>query len=493
MKIIACIGGALMLSVTPVFAQTSAVRFPVAGTLIKKAPVFVPRDDRQPVVVILAEGTAVQVQGRQGVWYRVLFSSPQGEQTGLMAPQDIRIDPNAETLPARDESAAVFQRGFIELRGVGFPQIAANDPHRILGDSLIRQEAFLKPARSLQFAVGVDLRGSSSDEVENEWRLDLDDRSVLRPRAAVRRLSMAITTPHFSLDLGKQIIRWGRADMLSPVDRFAPRDYMNILESEFLPVMGVRTAIRGGGETLELVWVPRMTPSRLPVLGRRWAVMPPEVAGLVLDDRGAVLPEEPEKGVRWVHAGRVELGLSFFDGFNHLPNTDATLDPEHGALAITRTYARLRSYGGEVLIPTPAFTLRGEAAWFTSPTSTSEEYVLYVVEAERQAGEWLFHMGYAGEVVTTVREGTPFAAERGVAHSIIGRAAFTIDPRRSLEIEGAARHNGRGVYAKGEFSQTLGRHWRLTLAAAGIAGDDNDFLGQFQRNSHASATLRFSY
>ena len=316
---------------------------------------------------------------------------------------------------------------------------------------------------------------------------------MLRPRAAVRRLGVALTSPHVSVDLGKQFVRWGRADILSPVDRFAPRDYMNVLDSEFLPVMGARASFRTGGETLEVVWVPRMTPSRLPLLGRRWTVVPPDAAGFALEDHGSVFPEESEQGFRWSHAGRFEMGLSFFDGFNHLPDIDAVVDPDRGAIGLTRTYSALRTYGGEMSVPTAAFTLKGEAAWFTSPTATSEEYVLYVVEAERQMGEWLFDAGYAGEVVTTSRIGAPFGAERGVARSVIGRASFTIDPRRSLEIEGAARQNGGGLYAKGEYSQTFGRLWRLTLSAAGIAGKDDDFLGQYQRNSHVSATLRLSY
>jgi hypothetical protein len=410
-----------------------------------------------------------------------------------MEPHDVQIDADAVSLSSERDMAAVSERGFVELRGFGFPQSATNDARRGVADTLLRQELFLKPVRWLQFSLGVDLRESTHDEVEDEWRLDLEDRGVLRPRAGVRRLAMAITTRHVSLDLGKQFIRWGRADILSPVDRFAPRDYLNVLDSEFLPVIGARASVRAGGETFEMVWVPQMTPSRLPLVGRRWTIVPPEASGFALEDRGAIFPEKSEQGFRWSHAGRFEMGLSFFDGFNHLPDIEAAIDPDQGTVGLTRTYSPLRSYGGELSVPTPAFTLKGEAAYFTSPTSTSDEYVLYVIEAERQIGEWLLDAGYAGEVVTASRDRSPFAAERGVAHSIIGRASYTIDPRRSFEIEGAARRNGRGLYAKGEFSQTFGRHWRLTLAAAGLGGKDDDFLGQYRRNSHVSATLRLSY
>jgi len=80
-----------------------------------------------------------------------------------------------------------------------------------------------------------------------------------------------------------------------------------------------------------------------------------------------------------------------------------------------------------------------------------------------------------------------------VAKSIIGRVGYTLGPRRSLAIEGAARQSGDGFYVKGEFSQAFGQHWRATFTGVGLAGEDSDFLGQYHRNSHASIALRFSY
>ena len=80
-----------------------------------------------------------------------------------------------------------------------------------------------------------------------------------------------------------------------------------------------------------------------------------------------------------------------------------------------------------------------------------------------------------------------------MARSIIGRASYTVDPRRTIAAEAAVRQNGRGLYTKGEFSEAFGQHWRLTLAAVGIAGNDDDFLGQYHRNSHASMAFRLSF
>lgn len=491
MRVRACLAIGLLISL-PVLAQAQAPapRLPATAVVVRAATVFWLRDETRTQLILLPAGTTVQVVRRQGPWYRVIFPTNLGDQNGLMAPYDVRIDPDSSP---PEPASPVTRRGFIEAQGRGFSEDAWNETERTVGDVLIREELSVKPTRWLQFAAGVDLRGNSHNQVEDEWRLDRDDRGSLRPRIALRQLTTSIVTSHFSLDLGKQFIRWGRADILSPTDRFAPRDYLNVIDSELLSVLGARAAVHAGSETFEVVWVPRMTPSRLPLLDQRWTFLPPETAGLALDDQGAILPGESQRGFRWSHTGRFEMGLSVFDGFNHLPDLQVGVDPDRGTLAILRTYPRLRTYGGEVSVPTRVATFKAEAAYFTSPTSASEEYVLYVVEAERQVGEWLLAAGYAGEVVTTEMEGFSFAAERGIARSIIGRASYTVNPRRSVAIEGAARQDGRGVYTKGEFSEAFGRHWRLTLAATGIWGEADDFLGQYRRNSHASATLRLSY
>jgi hypothetical protein len=80
-----------------------------------------------------------------------------------------------------------------------------------------------------------------------------------------------------------------------------------------------------------------------------------------------------------------------------------------------------------------------------------------------------------------------------MARSIIGRAAYTLDPRRLVIFEGAVRQDGDGFYGKLEYSQALNQYVRLTLTGVGLGGEPEDFLGQYRRNSHGSVTLRFSF
>ncbi len=389
---------------------------------------------------------------------------------------------------------ALTHRGFVEVRTALFPQDALNDPQNAVVDLLARGEAFATPAPWLQLAVGLDLRANSYHQVSESWMPDFRDREPLRPALTIRRLSATVTRGPMTLDVGKQFIRWGKADIVTPTDRFAPRDFLDVVNSEFLGVTGSRLTLQFNDETVEGVWVPLFTPSRVPLLSQRWTPVP--VAGMVfeLSDAEPTFPTRSQAGARWAHMGSgYEYALSFFDGFNHLPNVETRPGGAPLALEIVRSYPTLRLYGGDAALPTRWFTAKGEAAYFTSSTVGTDEYVLYVLQLERQTGEWLITGGYAGEVVTKRRITPSFAPDRGMTRTVIARASYTIDPNRSAAIEGAVRQNGDGVYVKGEYSWAHGQHWRTTLTGTILAGTIDDFIGQYRRNSHLMVALRYSY
>jgi hypothetical protein len=408
------------------------------------------------------------------------------------------------------QAQPVTQRGFAEGAVFLFPQTTSNDTAHVVGDGLVREEVFWKPAVWLQFAGGLDLRASSHEEVEPGWRLDVGDRGIQRPRLSARRFAATITRGGLNIDVGKQFIRWGKTDIVTPTDRFAPRDFLNVISSELLPVIGARASFQRGGETFEGVWVPRLTPSRLPLLGQRWTTVPQEAVALPIVDLGSVFPSGVQAGARWSHVGAgFEYSLSYFHGFNHLPTIESAVAGVPPVQVLLRAYPAIRAYGADGAVPTHWFTLKVEAEYFTLrssdaapatptggdglPPALTDDYVLFGIQLERQTGEWLFVGGYIGDVVTEHRSAIAFAPDRGLAKSFVGRASYTIDPRRSLAFEGVVHQNGQGLYAKVEYSESRGQHWRVTLSGVGIAGSDNDFIGQYHRNSNVSATVRYSF
>ncbi len=396
-------------------------------------------------------------------------------------------------VPQAVAAQTLSQRGFVEAAGAYFPQDAPNDSVNGVGDLRIREELFLKPAPWIQFAAGADVRANTHGQVDTRWRMDFFDRAPLRSALSVRRLSTTISLGRFTVDAGKQFIRWGKTDILTPTDWLAPRDFLNVIDNELLPVTGVRGVVRLGSDTLDGVWVPALTPSRVPLPYQRWTVPPPGAPSSIVEAE-AEFPGGAQTGVRWSHAGsRIEYSLAFFDGFNHLPSFEivAPFDPDR--LTLVPRYPSLRSYGGDGVIPTRWFTVKGEVAYFTSDTPRTDEYVLYVVQVERQTGEWTLVGGYSGEHVTKPRAQLTFAPDRGLTRAIVGRASYTIDVNRTISFETAVRQSGDGAYVKAEYSRAFSGHWRTTVSGSLISGSLDDFIGQYRRNSHATLALRYSF
>jgi hypothetical protein len=327
----------------------------------------------------------------------------------------------------------------------------------------------------------------------------------------VRRLSATLHKGPLTLEAGKQIIRWGKTDIVAPTDRFAPRDYLTVVDNDFLAITAGRLNFEKGSNTIEAVWSPQLTPSRVPLANQRWAPPPPSSAQTVtvntavgplqvpvtIGNTQRTIPGGPQSGIRWNHAGPVEFEFSLYHGFDHLPAFEPgkiTVVPGGIRADVNVFYPQITVAGTDMAIQTRPFTIKAEGSYVSSKDSRADEYALYVMQLERQAGEWFFVWGYAGEAVT--QRGTrtaTFNPDRGLTKTFLGRANYTIDTNRSIAFEAAVRQTGNGVWIKGEYSQALGQHWRLTLSATGIGGDVNDFLGQYYRNSHGIVVLRYSF
>src|SRR5207244_3864850 len=250
------------------------------------------------------------------------------------------------------------QRGFLETTAIAFPQTTPGDGSHAVAESLLRYEAFYKLLPALRFAGSIDARTDTHHETERTLGFGWWDRTRQRPFLAVRRLSATYTRGKLTLEAGKQLIRWGKADVLNPTDRFAPR---------------------------------------------------------------------------WNHIGAIaEYSFTFYNGYDHLPLY--RVQPNFTLLRadIQRYYPQLRMVGADAALPLGPLTLKSEAAYLTSSTPQSDEYVLYVFQLERQTGEWSLVGGYAGQAITQHRDTLGFSPVRGFTRAFVAHAAYTIDVNRSL-------------------------------------------------------------
>jgi hypothetical protein len=291
-------------------------------------------------------------------------------------------------LPAGANAQDFAYRGFFEVRSVVYPRAAPRDDDRASVEGRVRLDPAYKPAAWLTLSGSLEARLDSLQQVERRGRLDWLDREAYRPLVAVRQAAATVRRGRLAVDAGKQFIRWGKADILSPTDRFAPRDFLEVTDSEFLAVTGARVQYEMNAHLLDLVWVPFFTPSRTPLFHRRWASIP--AAGPIdIVDRGAIVPGRSQAGARWRFVGSsFEASLSYFDGLNHLPEVIAQPLSGSQSTLVIRTYLPLKMTGLDAAWPLAWFTIKGEAALLKTPSSQADEVVLYVVQLERMVGGW---------------------------------------------------------------------------------------------------------
>jgi hypothetical protein len=397
---------------------------------------------------------------------------------------------------ARPANAQEFvYRGFVQIQAKAYPQTTPQDNRRAGVEALVRVEPAYKPADWLTLSGSVDARIDTFHQVERKWRFDTRDRGSQRPALSLRHATATIRRGTFAVDFGKQFIRWGKADILNPTDRFAPRDFIEVTNDELLAVNGVRGRYERGAHSVDVIWLPTFTPSRLPLPGRRWAPVQPQTRGIgAIVEADALFPDRAQYGARWNVLGPgSEFSLSYFDGFNHLPQFTAIPLSGEALVALLRTYAPLRMGGADAAVPLRWFTVKGEIASMLSASPVADDVVIYVVQLERQWGELSLVFGYAGEIVARQRSTLDFAPDRGLTRAFLGRAGYTLGATSDVSVEAAARQNLDGVWVKGQYSKAVGAHWRATLAGTIIGGDRDDFIGQYRRNSHLVATLRYSF
>jgi len=385
------------------------------------------------------------------------------------------------------------QRGFFETSATLYPETAPNDSSHAVSLTLFRYEASYKARSWLRFSGAIDAAFDTHQQVERSLRLDWQDRSLRRPALSLREFNATLTKGKFTAELGKQFIRWGKADILNPTDRFAPKDFLTVTDATFLPITAARITYDTGVDSFDLVFQPRFTPSRTPLLNERWTVLPDNLNGFALRDLGALFPGRSAFGGRWNHLGAgYELSASFYDGFNYLPLFQGTQDSS-AAIDFRRIYPALRLYGADAAIPLRWFTVKTEAAYYTSPDHRQDEYVIYVIQLERQIKEFAIVAGYAGDAITSHTPGLQFSPELGFARAVLGRAQYAIDANRSVAADFAIRQNGQGSLLRATYSQSIGQHWRATAGLAWLRGDPGDFLGQYHRNSYGILALRYSF
>jgi hypothetical protein len=244
---------------------------------------------------------------------------------------------------------------------------------------------------------------------------------------------------NFDFRIGKQIVRWGKTDELSPLDIINPQEYEEFvlpkLNDRNIPIFLAKINYYLGKYNLEGVFIPFFKASHIPSFNSDWAAfghlketaansnLSPSIKNLI--NSAEVNEDNPPRtfencsfGLRVLRTiGKFDLGLSYLYTRNTLPTVDSVLFKGEGyrsissvddllgffeginptSLNVTYQYRRMNVWGAEMETTWRNVGIRAELAYFNKMSFANRErsrvdkdFIHYVIGADYTWGEGLY-------------------------------------------------------------------------------------------------------
>jgi hypothetical protein len=355
----------------------------------------------------------------------------------------------------------------------------------------------------------IDFQLDTHGNVDRGRWLDLEQRGIRKPAGAVSEFYLDARFGRVDLRIGRQRIRWGRADGFNPTDNIISYDYLDTFSDERLPVTAVKADAYFGRANFEWTWVPFYTPTRLPVLGQRWfPQLPSSAQGFALEYRDLLGPlpaktlGNSQWGVRYNQVlSKGEFSFSYYDGFDDIPFFRSLVTPlpvsasqqPRALVYLNREYYRVHVAGLDFATEIGPLGVRGEAAYFDQTDPNNLDHWLYVIGVDKTWGDWFAILQFAGQKTNGRLAGKALFPDLGLGSTLIYRVERSLGPSRSIEAKGGLRLRDGDFFLQPIYSVALSNRWRLKIGATLFGGDRSGYLGQFRDNSHANLQLTYAF
>lgn len=210
-------------------------------------------------------------------------------------------------------------------------------------------------------------------------------------------------TSDWELRLGRQLVRWGKTDQISPVDNLNPQDlrefFIPDLEDRKIPNWMARARVFPGDAgplsaiALEAVFIPFFEENKFDWTGNTWALLGVEDTGLRIEEDDPKGLDNSDYGLR--AAATVagwDLAISWLQATEKSPTL--TLNPFHPkGPTLEAEYGRQNIYGFEFETTLDKFGFRGEAAYYDRQNFNTEDFD----PATSPMSHWIVGLDYIGE------------------------------------------------------------------------------------------------
>ncbi|WP_051822535.1 AMIN domain-containing protein [Desulfonatronum thiodismutans] len=175
--------------------------------------------------------------------------------------------------------------------------------------------------------------------------------------------------PGWDMRLGRQIVRWGKADQLSPVDNLNPQDLREFiipdLEDRKIPNWMARVRLFPGAFTLEGIVVPFFEADRFDYSGTKWALLGIDQPGVPIQE---TKPARNLGNADWGARSAVtmagwDVALSYLYAWEKSPRLEFSPEDPQGP-ALRADHHRQHIVGLEFETALDKFGFRGEGAYF---------------------------------------------------------------------------------------------------------------------------------
>lgn len=404
-----------------------------------------------------------------------------------------------------------------ESRTVFFLDTPAETGDQIGTSGSVRLEVAGPLLDSWEVAVTPEFRWSTDSEIVGNHASFLE-RDLTRPRFGLAEAWASYQSGPWTIKAGKQIFSWSNADLYSPADDLNARDKLDLPAPFKLGEAALSVAYNTADFGIEGVFLPWMTPDRLPGLNNPWTRSRAAIADAAQAQTG-IRPVVGD-GRRAIPNGTdgMQVGLR--------GTTSALIDGTDLAVSALRGVSRTPVFRARPVAPTlllldgefPAYTelaagfstvisdfeFHGEAALhLTDSSARDDDYLSYVIGFRREWSDLELPLSpakirltaeYAGELVTRrIDAGTPFIAtgfDRTATNSFLGKLDVEFDDDTSWVMAGALNieHGDYALdsYVEHKFNDTIS----LIAGVQVFAGPSNSFFGEWRDNDQLYATFK---
>jgi len=305
---------------------------------------------------------------------------------------------------------------------------------------------------------------------------------------------------------GMQVFSWGTAEGLNPTDNLNPRDYLDLVANEKIPVGSLAATYYLSDFTwLEGVVVPYFIPSRFAERRGRWGFLrgfPP----LPLDYE---LPEttlgNAQVGLRaHTSVGGWDVSLSYYDGYYDLPRPVPVAGAFGVPLAVRMCYDRVRVGGVDFATTVGDFGIHGELAHTWTVGGRDDSYLQYALGFDYTFADILpgqnlrLVVEWAGVHITDRGSrpgGLPVVrVERELDGALLGKATYEFSEVLKAEVKLAADLKGAdNYYVQPSITYDLTDSLRLKAGADFLAGSGRTLFGRFGGNDRFFVVLDYYF